>query len=253
MLAVVMIPSVAMAQTLSEVTVSGYVPSPVDATLSKVEVNTPKTMADPISHPILVYINLVDKENSPLSNKLVVVDSNRGSADAIESMGKLAKKAVEGEFKMNQDYTDDMGRVSFRLTSFIPGQVNLSITADNMIKLSPVQVEFVPRPFPAYLDVRVDLPFSQRDLYLVSSSYNEGGLTNLQKESAESIDIGSEIRIPFWLLLIIFLIIVIPPMLLIINIINVRKMRKEQAEIIDGICLTKGCPRRLEDKGIGGV
>lgn len=216
----------------SSVEIKAKVQSPVSAENSTVYLSTHQTIADPISHPVLLVIELKDKNGNPLPDKAVKITSIRGPADVLESTGKLSRGEAD---EMDKDRTDKEGKVSFRLTSFYPGKAEIKILADTEVRLKDEEVIFKAKPFPTYLSISVDLPFSQRDLIIIPSSLNKEKLTALQRESIELINPSGELKIPFWIFVLIFIAAVVVPLIVIFNLFNlgrVKKMEKQEIEIL---------------------
>lgn len=200
----------AYAQTVSAgasyYTVTADVPSPVSKDNSKIQLNSTSTLADPASHSVLMTVTLLNAKGDPVSHRPVKVSSSRGDADIIESTSKLvAQRAVGEEAKadnnISTDDSDDNGRVSFRITSFIPGSAEIDTVADSVVALSSSTVEFRPLPFPIYLTAAVKIPLVKNEVTLFSADYKNKNLSASQLQSADNINPTAKISIPSWLFL----------------------------------------------------
>ncbi len=230
-------PFPAHAQTKAQaesVDISAEVPSPVSAEFSYVEFNAQETLADPVNHPILLTVYLLDKDKKPVSDREVKVSSNRGQVDIIEAVSKLSQfkvKAAEVS-AMHKDETDKEGKVAFQITSFIPGEAALRIIADNVVELESQKIQFSPLPFPAHLTLTVSIPGTQKEITLLSPRSQEQYLSSLQQESKRLANVGTKVKIPLWIFLLLAALLVGSPLFIFLNFINARKLRKTTREEI---------------------
>lgn len=209
--------------------VTGQVPSQVSKENSEVNTSSTKTLADPVNHPVLITVSLADKNGNPLAHKLVQVTSSRGSADIIEATSKIsdirARAADDVADDMQKDYTDDNGRASFRVTSFMPGKADILVLADSIVKLSQNQIEFEALPFPMFLSIVFKLP-QGKELVLMSSDYQNDYLSSYQREVVSQINPKTKIIFPFWLFVMFLVILLLILLLIGGNIVNVYRLRK---------------------------
>lgn len=210
-------------------TVTGQVPSQVSKENSTVETNIDKTLADPVNHPILITISLQDKNGAPLVHKIVQITSSRGSVDIIEAVSKVsdikARAAEDIEDEMRKDFTDDNGKVSFRITSFTPGKAKIVVLADGVIKLSDNEIEFEPLPFPIFLSIVVKLP-NNKELVLMSGDYQNEYLSDYQRQVVGQINPKTKLIFPFWFFILFLAVIISIFLLIIMNLINFYRFRK---------------------------
>lgn len=210
-------------------TVMGQVPSQVSKENSTVETNSNKTLADPVNHPILITITLQDKNNIPLVHKIVQLTSSRGSVDIIEATSKVsdikARAAENIEEEMQKDYSDDNGKVSFRITSFTPGKAKIAVLADGVVKLSDNEIEFEPLPFPTFLSIVVKLPYN-KELVLMSGDYQNEYLSDYQRQVVGQINPKTKLIFPFWFFVLFSAVIISILLLIIMNLINFYRFRK---------------------------
>jgi hypothetical protein len=148
LLAFIVLPLKALAQSTADVNVSATVDSKVSKVQSTIDTSTKETLADPASHSILLTITLKDADGNPMPNIPVVVTSSRGQVDIIEAVSKLAPgHAQAAEISdMQKDKTDENGQVQFRVTSFVPGEAIFTVLADTLVTLAPIKVTFEPLP-----------------------------------------------------------------------------------------------------------
>ncbi|MCX6806670.1 MAG: hypothetical protein NT135_00900 [Candidatus Berkelbacteria bacterium] len=229
---------VALALTKAEaetMNVSASVPSPVSPENSSVKFNTQETLADPVNHPILMTVYLLDSNKKPLAEREVAVTSNRGNVDVIEAISKLSQyKTQAAEVSaMQKDKTDKEGKVSFKITSFVPGKATFQVLADNVVKLTDETVQFKSLPFPTDLTIAVDLLWTQKEWMILSPNLKEENLSSLQKEARAIANTGVKIKIPFWLFFLAAVLILGSPFFIMLDFINLRKIRKANKQEID--------------------
>lgn len=233
------------------VNVTASIASKVSEKNSYLEINTKETLADPVNHSILLTIYLLDKDKRALADKEVLATSSRGQVDIIEAISKLSqfKASAAQVSEMQKDKTDQNGRVSFRLTSFVSGKAVISILADGAVNLEKTEINFLPLPFPANLTVSVGIPGINRELVLLSPASQEQNLSSGQKQAKSLVNLGSKIKIPFWLFFLLVIIILGSPIFMILNFINLRKLRKiekQEIELIAKIAATFGIDHTAE-------
>ena len=219
----------------ADVNVSAQIESPVSAEKSKVTLNTQETLADPVNHPILLTVILKDKDQKPLPDREVFVTSNRGDVDVIEATSKLSQYQVQAAeiSDMQKDKTNEEGQVSFRITSFIPGKAILQVLADNVVKLATQTIQFTTLPFPTNLTISVTVPFSQKELTIFSPRLQEENLSPSQKEAKTLANPGTKIKLNFWAVFLALALIIFSPFFILLNFVNVRKLRKTEKLEID--------------------
>jgi len=219
----------------ADVNVSATIESPVSKDESYSNFNTTETLADPVNHPILLTVYLLDSNRKPVAGREVTVTSNRGNVDIIEATSKISQfqiKAAEIS-TIQKDKTDNEGKVSFRITSFISGKAILQIIADNIVKLKEQTIQFAPLPFPANLTISVAMPFSQKEWTIFSPRLQEENLSSLQKEAKTLVNPGTKIKLNFWAVFLALALIILSPFFILLNFINVRKLRKTEKLEID--------------------
>lgn len=218
----------------ADVTVSAQISSPVSAEKSQITFNTQETLADPVNHPILLTVILKDKDQKFLPNREVFVTSNRGNVDVIEATSKLSRYQVQAaEFSaMQKDKTNEKGQVSFRITSFIPGKIILQVLADNVVQLAPQTIQFKTLPFPSELTIMLVLPWTQKELTMLSPNLQEENLSPSQKEAKTIANPGTKIKIDFWIFALFSFIAIGLPIFIILTFVNIRKIRRMQKEQI---------------------
>jgi len=216
----------------ADVNVSATIESPVSKDESYSNLNTTEVLADPVNNPILLTVYLLDSNKKPVSGREVLVTSNRGNVDIIEATSKISQFQIQAAevSAMQKDRTDNEGKVSFRITSFIPGKAILQILADNVVKLEEQTVLFKPLPFPTNLTLSVAVPFSQKEWTIFSPRLQEGNLSSLQKETKLLSNTGTKIKLNFWAVFLAFALIIFSPFFILLNFINVRKLRLMENE-----------------------
>ncbi len=209
------------------VNVGAQVDSPVSAENSSIQLNAQEVLADPVNHPILLTVYLLDSNRKPVAGREVLVTSNRGNVDIIEATAKISQFQVQAAevSAMQKDKTDNEGQVSFRITSFIPGKSILQVLADNVVKLEEQIVQFKPLPFPTNLTISVAVPFSEKEWVIFSPRLQEENLSALQKESKTLVNPGTKIKLNFWVVFLALALIIFSPLFIYLNFINVRKIR----------------------------
>ncbi len=241
------LPASAQAQreTLAaEVNVTAQVDSPVSPTFSRLELNTQETLADPVNHPLLLTVTLLDDNQKPLAKKDVSVSSNRGRVDIIEPVSKISAYQVHAaENDIQKDQTNSSGAAQFRITSFVPGQATLKIMADNVVELPAQTIKFSPLPFPTNLVLSASWPLSNKEFTIYSPRLQEENLSTAQTEAKKIINPETKIKINFWVLAVFLLIIIGVPIFAVLNFVNIRKMRWMQNE--QSLLLKKMFPPNL--------
>ena len=215
-----------------QVTVTASVPSPVSVKNSTVTLNAKETLAEPATHAILLTVVLLDNGDRSLANRDVVVTSNRGEVDVIEATSKLSQFRAQaaGVSDLQKAETDDNGRASFRVTSFIPGEAELTVIADNTYKLEKQKIAFAPQPFSSNLMIVIDLPFSNREISLISPSGDEN-LSQMQTEAKKLSSNTRKVMIPFWLFFATIFFFLLLFLLAFSNYLNLRRLRSLQAKL----------------------
>ena len=230
-LAVIYIPTKISAQATT--TVTATVDSKVSKAQSSIDTNTRETLADPASHSILLTITLKDADGKPMPNIPVVVTSSRGQVDVIEAVSKLAPgHAQAAEISdMQKDKTDASGQVQFRVTSFVPGEAIFTVLADTLVTLAPIKVTFEPLPFPTNITVSVTNPFNHKDITLYSPKKQEdSNLSDTQIAAERLVNTGTKIQLSIWFILTPALIVLLCVTFIILNFLNLRKMRRMEQE-----------------------
>lgn len=211
----------------AEMNMAARVSSLVSKENSSIQLNAQETLADPVNHPILLTVILQDKDQKALSDKEVVVTSNRGKVDIIEPISKISAYQVHAaEADIQKDKTDQKGEVQFRITSFIPGLTSLKIMADNIVELPSQTIKFDPLPFPAELVLSVSLPWTSREFTIYSPRIQEESLSAAQIEAKRSANPETKIKINFWVFALFLLIVIGMPIFSVLNFINLRKIRR---------------------------
>lgn len=215
----------------ANVNMAAQVSSPVSLENSSVKFNTQKTLADPVNHPLLLTVILLDKDRKPLAGRDVVVTSDRGLVDVIEAISKLSQYQVHAAeiSSMQKDKTDIEGKSQFRITSFIPGTVPLKIIADT-VQLSEQTVVFDPLPFPADFVLSTSLLWTNKEVIIYSSRIQEENLSVAQVEAKRIANPETKIKLNFWVCALFLLIILGIPVFIFLNFYNLRKIRWMQKE-----------------------
>ncbi len=216
-------------QVEAALTVSAIVPSKVSEVNSYVTLSANETLVDPVNHSVLMTVYLFDASNNPLANLPVVTTSNRGQVDIIEAINKIGT----GDPNMNKDSTDVNGKVAFRLGSWMAGDAVFSTLADNLVELEDQKVKFLPLPFPAQLTVSIPIPYTPKKITLISPPKPVQPLTPAQEEAKKLVNVGTEISIPFWVLVLAAVLIIATPLLLSLNFHHLRKIRKQEDGELD--------------------
>lgn len=214
-------------------TVSATVDSKVSKIKSTIETSTKETLADPSSHSVLLTITLKDTDGKPLPNIPVVVTSSRGQVDIIEAVSKLAPGTVQAAEinDMQKDKTDENGQVQFRVTSFVPGEAIFTVLADSLITLDPIKITFEPLPFPTNITVSVTNPITGKDITLYSPKKQEDrNLSTTQIAAERLVNTGTKIQLSIWFILIPLLIVLFFIAFMVLNFLNLRKMRRMEQE-----------------------
>jgi len=233
LLAFIVLPLKALAQSTADVNVSATVDSKVSKVQSTIDTSTKETLADPASHSILLTITLKDADGNPMPNIPVVVTSSRGQVDIIEAVSKLAPgHAQAAEISdMQKDKTDENGQVQFRVTSFVPGEAIFTVLADTLVTLAPIKVTFEPLPFPTNITVSVTNPFNHKDITLYSPKKQEdSNLSDTQIAAERLVNTGTKIQLSIWFILTPALIVLLCVTFIILNFLNLRKMRRMEQE-----------------------
>lgn len=221
----------------ADVSVTGQVPSPVSKEKSYSTLNTTTTLADPANHPLLLTIYLLDNNQKPVANREVVVVSNRGQVDIIEEISQISfiPAANAAEIREGQKgTTDSEGKVYFRVTSFIPGKATLKILGDS-VELKSQTIEFSSLPFPTNLTLTVGLPFSDREIVFFSPRQQETHFSLAQQDAHALSNNETKIKFNFWAVLILVAVILAIPFFIVLNFVNLRKIRwmeKEQTLLL---------------------
>lgn len=224
-----------------DVNVGTTIDSRVSKDNSQITLSTTETLADPSSHPVLLTIIILDKNGIPLPKKEVIVTSNRGKVDTIEAVSKISAFLPETSASeispIQEEKSDEEGKVSFRISSFMPGQVVLKIVADS-VELKSQTIIFEPRPFTANVTIAVYSVILRREFIIFAPKLQEQELSAAQIESKKLINPETKITIYGWTALLVLLIIFGTPFLLLINFINLRKMRKYAKQDSERLKLT---------------
>ena len=222
-----------LAQNSASFSVKAVIPSNVSPELSTVKLNTDQTLADPVNHPILLTATLLDKNSTPLSGKIVKVTSDRGVADIIEATSKISSFRAHAAdmLEMQTDKTDDNGIASFRISSFIPGEANFTVIADNVVKLPVQKITFRPRPIPSYLSLSVTSSLLHREFTIIPDKIQEQDLSPLQSQMAKSANFSLKVKIPDWLFLIILIMLVGFIYFIIYTINKFRRLDRKDVEL----------------------
>lgn len=208
-------------KAVGNVNVSATVPSEVSEPHSKIDLSATEMLADPQNHFIIITITLYDDSMNPLPDLWVEARTNRGEIDVCEPCCFCSEVMAEQDIKKCK--TNAEGKAGFRISSYTPGEVTVYITADTLIEFDPIYIKFLPLPFPAQLTVSVPLPGTDKEIKLIEPKEE---ITKEMREAKRLANIGTEISIPFWLILTIAIFIILTPILLVWNLINVRRVRK---------------------------
>jgi len=209
-------PSIVAAQ--DQVAVGATVPSKVSITNSHCEMSANETLADPVHHSVLLICYIFDNTHAPLANINVVVTSNRGAVDIIESVSGTNETGVDGI-------------ASFRINSWVPGDTTIQILVDQLVNMPDQKIKFLPLPFPSMVTVSVSIPWTRHKINIISPQPTPP-LTPRQEEAKRIANVGTELTIPFWILGIIIGLFIFFLILVITNFLNLRKVKRmERKEI----------------------
>lgn len=231
------------------VDVSARVPSKISLDHSYDNLSARKTLADPVNHWVVLTVYLADKDGNPLPNLKVKVSSSRGSIDVVEVVSESSSSEQQiGETREGETGSD--GKAYFKISSFTPGKVVLGVVADTIVDLPSRTVEFIALPFPANITLSIDLPFTEREVTLLSPKIQEDELSAPLKEARElTSPEGTKIEIPFWIFALLSVIVFGGITFIIFNFVNLRRVRKSEgreAEILkkiaaaSNLCTLKG-------------
>ena len=231
------------------VNVGAMVPSRVSKPKSSIVLNASETLADPANHSILLTIYLKDEFGNPLPNLNVEITSNRGDIDILgiltgADQGKTQSKTAKGR-------TNDEGMISFKITSFMPGDVTLKIVADTLIEFDPITVKFLPLPFPANVTISLPIPFSKNSWKIYDTPVMAGGnMTPVEIQAKQLANTGMKVEIPFWPLLIVGIWLFSAPFFVIMNFYTLRRSRqteKREVELLEKIAKHEDLVKLRED------
>lgn len=206
--------------------VSANVDSKVSKEKSTVTTNVKEILAD-FSQRVIITVIVRDKNGNPSKGIKVHVTSNRGEVDQI-----VAIKASGGNLTPEEDaqpnitVTDENGIAIFRAASSVPGEVTFYTIADYIVELEPLNITFLPLPFPTDLTISVEVPTfinPQGKIVLFAPS-------KLTIDRTRLINTGTEIRISYALFLCIILVIILGPTFLLFTLFLFRKVRKAEAK-----------------------
>lgn len=215
----------------AEVNMAAQVSSPISLENSSVKFNTQKTLADPVNHPLLLTVILLDKDRKPLAGRDVAVTSDRGLVDVIEAISKLPLYQVQAVeiSSIQKEKTDIEGKSQFRITSFVPGTAPLNITADT-VQLPGQTVVFDPLPFPAEFILSTSFPWTNKEFVIYSTRIQEKNLSVAQVEAKRIANPETKIKLIFWVFALFLLIILGIPVFVLLNFLNLRKIRGMEHE-----------------------
>ncbi len=231
-IALLSISSGVFAVTASETTtVTATVPSKACPQFTIISTNVPEALADN-SQKILVTVLLKDCEEAILPDTLVTLTTNRGAVDHADFVTASGEVLTQGYGTGVNGNTNAEGVVYFNLYTEVPGEVTVFLKADNLILLGTKQVKFLALPFPKNISISVTIP---PIIGKIIPGYNEKKGTlpifvpeNQQFDDAKIVNMGVDLRLPFWLFLLLTLILIAIPVLSTTNIFLLRRIRKEQ-------------------------
>lgn len=256
-LLVPIMPVVAAAQVKAAVSVSGTVPSKVCPAYSSVLTSVKSVLADS-SQKIVVTVKAYDCEKQPLSGVPITLTSNRGDIDKIQAIDSGGSPIASTGFldralsflvptvfaasdsTPNITVTDTKGFAYFQVISNVPGDIELTATADGILALPSVGATFLPLPFPKNVTVSLVLP---PIIGSVVPGYNKStGEVPIFVPKSQAIDhtklvnMGVDIRIPFWFQVLVIFLIVLTPFLIhfvFINLSVIKKNQREEKDILE--------------------
>jgi hypothetical protein len=216
------------------ITVAATVPSRACPQFTIISTNVPEALADN-SQKILVSVQLKDCEQALFPNSSVFLSTNRGAidrADVVTASGSVVKQGygtgVEG-------ITGSDGKIYFNVYSDVPGEAILSLKADNTLLLGTKTVKFLALPFPKNISISISVP---PIIGNIIPGYNKKESTlplfvpqTQQYDTAKIVNLGVDLRLPFWLFILLALIILAIPTLSTSNILLLRRIRKEQKAV----------------------
>jgi len=231
------------------VNVSAIVPSDVSKSKSQIVLNAKETLVDPENHSILLSIYLYDNSSNPLSDLWVEISSNRGGVDIIEEVLCTEFEENSGSAKCK---TDANGQASFKISSYTPGEVTLSITADTIVEFDAVKIKFLPLPFPTNLTLVLHIPWLDKELTLLAPPAEAEEMSKAQIEAQKLANTGTKINIPFWPAVTVLGFIVLSPIFLFWNFWNLsrlRKLEKREVELLKKIAAHDGMENLRKEVG----
>jgi len=201
-----------------DVSVAALVPSKVDKNKSKITVYPTEVLADGVQKSI-VTINLKDVNGNSLPNIKVKLISNRGVIDTMREVGTGLETATTG--------LD--GVAYFEVTSSVPGEIILTVTADTLVIFDPLKMTFLALPFPKNVTISVEVPKFISPSGEVKLLRPSGEKTPEEKsENDKIVNLGVNVKIPFWIMLLIVLSLIMNIVLFLLVIIMILKTKKTE-------------------------
>jgi len=212
-------------------TVTASIPSRACPQFSIISTNVTEALADN-SQKILVSVQLKDCGQVLMQDSSVSLNTNRGAVDHADAVTATGDVVLRGFGTGVDAKTGTDGMAYFNVYSLVPGDVTVTLKADNILLLGTKDIKFLPIPFPKNISVSVTIPpYIGRLL----PNYNEKTSTlplfvpqKQQFDEAKIVNLGVDLQIPFWFFLIMMLILLAIPTLSTSNIILLRRIRKEQ-------------------------
>ncbi|GEM_PF-1142552 len=193
-------------EVVRDVRVSARVPSTVSPEHSTIQLSKTQAVADPTKdQPVFLTVYLRDAKQKPLPKVEVTLTSSRGDLDVIEAVSKLSLQnhyALRVNVsKMKSDLTDSDGKVSFRVSSFTPGEVVLLIKADSGVTLPAQTIRFLPTSLWDELTITFPLLGTDKEIALLNPEAElTKDLSPLQLEARRKVHVDAKVRVPGWLL-----------------------------------------------------
>lgn len=210
------------------VAVAAVVPTRVSEINSSITVNKKEALSDKKDF-FLVTVKLRDKDNSPLPDIRVSLSSVRGEIDRIEAVGiSGGTVTILGGDPPYMTRSNAEGFAFFKVTSSVPGETAFTALVDSLVTLPSetvsLTVKFLPLPFPENITISIAVP---------SIISPDGKITIFEPKDKESsidrdklVDLGTELIVPFYVLVIILILSSISPILIIIVMMLLRRIRK---------------------------
>ena len=219
-------------EAAEDVNVNAFIESDVSEINSTVATNVNEVLADS-SQSVIITVTLKDGDGNPLPNLRVKIVSNRGEIDQIEAV-----EFRDGEFHVlteGVEYlslagiiteADENGVIMFRVSSSVPGEATFLITADTVVEFDPINITFLPLPFPKKVTVILEVPslFTPDKEITIFNPGEESDISNIDREKL--VNAGMKIKIPFSVFLAITVVVLLNVILFLVIVLLLRRIKK---------------------------